>query len=252
MDASDHRAVTRREFARQSEGFERPGSLFGDCEILDWIAGHVPVGAGDRVLDVAGGTGQVGRRLARSGAGAVIVDLTEEMLQAGLRAVEQEGRGDVTFVRGDAADLPFPAGHFDVVVSRFALHHIEDPAAAVREMARVCTPGGGVTVIDMVAGGGEHDRLERLRDPSHARALTAEELERLLAGAGRRATRSAERVQTMDLERWLAQSRTPEAEREQIRRALLEELDGGPASGLGPTRRGEELRIAQRWLLLGS
>jgi hypothetical protein len=88
----DHRDVTRREFARQVGEFERPDSFFGDRQVLEWIAAHVPVGSDDVVLDVAGGAGHVGRHLAVQAAFAVVVDLTREMLQAGVeRRLAQHG-----------------------------------------------------------------------------------------------------------------------------------------------------------------
>lgn len=251
MDAGAQVAVTQREFARQSANFEKPSSLFRDTSILAWIAENVPVSAGDRILDVAGGTGQVGRYLARAGANAVIVDLTEEMLAAGLRTTLEQGESNVTFVRGDAGALPFPDGQFDVVISRFALHHMQEPAVAVCEMARVCRAQGSVTVVDMLAGGARHDELERLRDPSHVRALPADELRAALAGAGRAPVRSAGREQAMALEAWLEQSLTPAHTREQIRGVLAAEAEGGPASGLRAGRGSDgALSITQRWLLL--
>jgi ubiquinone/menaquinone biosynthesis C-methylase UbiE len=245
------RETVRREFARQASNFEAEGSLFRHGGILGWIAAHVEVPPGARILDVAGGTGQLGRHLARVGATAVIVDLTDEMLAAGMRSVQEEGRDDVVFVRGDATNLPFPDGQFDVVVSRFALHHMDDPGRAVEEMTRVCHPEGSVTLIDMVSGGHRHDELERLRDPSHTRALPEDELRAALAAAGREANREADWEQAMPLEPWLDQAKTPDGARQQIRAALEEETEGGPPTGLRPARADGGLTISQIWLLLG-
>jgi ubiquinone/menaquinone biosynthesis C-methylase UbiE len=77
--------------------------------------------------------------------------------------------------------MPFLADQYDVVATRFAIHHMDDPAAALHEMARVCRPGGWMTVADLLDGGGDHNRLERPRDASHARALAREELEEAVA-----------------------------------------------------------------------
>jgi ubiquinone/menaquinone biosynthesis C-methylase UbiE len=181
----------------------------------------------------------------------VIVDLTDAMLAAGLRSVREEGRDDVVFVRGDATALPFSDRQFDVVVSRFALHHMDDPGTAIAEMARVCRPEGTVTVIDMISGGARHDELERLRDPSHTRALPEDELRSHLAAAGRETTREAEWEQAMPLEPWLDQSRTPDTDRQRIRAAFEDEASGGPETGMRATREEDELLIRQRWLLLG-
>ena len=250
-DQAEQREIVRREFTRQAASFETAGSLFRDTSILGWIAFHVTVTPGARIADVAGGTGQLGRYLAGDDATAVIVDLTEAMLAAGLRSVLEDGRDNVLFVRGDATALPFPDAEFDVVVSRFALHHIEDPATAVAEMVRVCRPDGSITLIDMLAGGGRHDELERLRDPSHAKALAHDQLRAFLTAAGREPRREAQREQTMPVDRWLDQAQTPERSREAIREALITEADGGPATGLHAARSDAELTVTQRWLLIG-
>ena len=250
-----HRDVTRREFARQAPSFERAGSLFRAVDILEWIGAHVPVTASDVVLDVAGGTGQLARHLARSAAFAVVVDLTAEMLQAGARSARDAGDRNVVFVEGDATRLPFPSGHFDVVVSRFALHHVDDVAAAAREMARVCRPGGTVAIIDLVAHEGEagarHNELERLRDPSHARALEQAELVAVLADAGVRAGVVSEREQELAVAAWLDQSAPGQAERERVLAALEAEAEGGPATGLHARRSQAGLVIRHRWLIAG-
>lgn len=252
MDSAALRDVTRREFARQSPSFEQAGSIFSDEAVLAWIAAHVPIAPGAQILDVAGGTGHVGRHLARDGAHAVVVDLTREMLAEGLRAVRGQGRTDVTYVRGDATDLPFPDEQFDVVVCRLALHHLDDPARAVAEMARVRAPGGSMTVIDMVNGGSRHDELERIRDPSHTHALPEQELRALVAAHAAGPLRVSDHSHTTPVQPWLDQSRTSEDDRERLRSALGAEADGGEPTGLHAARNADgALTITQRWILAG-
>jgi ubiquinone/menaquinone biosynthesis C-methylase UbiE len=112
------------------------------------------VAAGSRVLDVGCGTGIVTRTAAdrvAPGGRAVGVDLNEAMLTVARRV-----RPDIEFRQGDAARLPCADGSFDVVLSQMALMFVPDPAAAVREMARVAAPGG--TVALLVPGALEHQR----------------------------------------------------------------------------------------------
>jgi SAM-dependent methyltransferase len=243
----EHRDVTRREFARQVAEFERPDSFFGDRQVLGWIAAHVPVSPDDVVLDVAGGAGHVGRHLAARAAFAVVVDLTRDMLQAGVAA----GRRNMVFVDGDATALPFADGQFDVVVCRFAFHHIDEPARAAAEMARVARPGATVAVIDMVsepgAAGERHNELERLRDPSHTRALEEGELLAALDSAGVDAAIVAARRQRMLAVPWLERAASPDAPREQILAALEAEAAGGEATGLHAA--GNPLCIHQDWVI---
>jgi SAM-dependent methyltransferase len=247
--------VTIREFTRQAASFEQPGSHFADLDVLDWIAAHVAVGPEDRVLDVAGGTGQLGRHLGRAARLTVVADLTPAMLALGVQATRSAGRHDVVFVRADAAALPLADAQFEVVVSRFALHHLPDLAAAVSEMHRVCTPGGRVTVIDMVAEpgptGARLDELERLRDPSHRACPREDQLHRLLAEAGVSVATVAEREERLAAEPWLDRAH-PEADaREAVLGALHDEASGGEPTGLRAAIDEGELTIAHRYLLIG-
>jgi SAM-dependent methyltransferase len=245
--------LTIREFTRQAASFEAPGSHFADLGVLDWIASQIDLGSEDRVLDVAGGTGQLGRHLARNARMAVVGDLTPAMLAAGSEAVRAQGRTDVLFVRADATALPFANGQFEVVVSRFALHHIDDLAGVVREMARVCVPGGTVALIDMVTEtsevGERFDRIERLRDPSHARTPRADELMPLLGAAGLEPLRTSQRDERLAAEPWLDRAQPGPGARIEVLDALRAEADGGAATGLHATVVDGELTISHRYQL---
>lgn len=100
---------------------------------------------GDRVLDLAAGTGVSTVELARTGATAVACDFSLGMLRAG-RAVRQ--RQLVPFVAGDATRLPFQDAAFDAAVISFGLRNVEDVSRALREMARVVRPGGRLVICE--------------------------------------------------------------------------------------------------------
>jgi SAM-dependent methyltransferase len=93
-----------------------------------------------------------------------------------------------SFRRRDAAPLPFPYAAFSAVVTRFSFHHMLAPEAALAEMARVCAPHGRVAVIDVFTNSPEqvraYDAVEKLRDPSHVRALSLGELTGMFHVAG--------------------------------------------------------------------
>src|SRR5262249_57315235 len=105
------------------------------------------------------------------------------------------GRTTLGGDRGGPAALPSPDASFDAVVPRFSFHHLLAPAKALAEMVRVCRAGGRVVVCDVYTTtaeqAAEYDRLERLRDPSHVRALRLEELPAVLGEAGAARTRAA-------------------------------------------------------------
>jgi SAM-dependent methyltransferase len=159
----------------------------------------------------------------------------------------------VLFTEGDATRLPFPDAQFDVVVCRFAFHHLEDPELAAREMARVCRTGGLVAVIDMAAEdsglAARRDELERLRDPSHTRALARDELVGLLGEAGIAAELAAERHRTLDAARWVEQGQPAETAAGEVLAALEAEADGGPATGLEADRAKDGLVIRHLYVI---
>jgi demethylmenaquinone methyltransferase / 2-methoxy-6-polyprenyl-1,4-benzoquinol methylase len=110
---------------------------------------------GDRVLDVACGTGDLSFAFARGGAGEVVgVDFTFEMLDIARQknGAGQEkrggGLGPVRFVTGDAMRLPLPDGGFDVVSIAFGIRNVATPQVAIDEFARVLKPGGRLIVLE--------------------------------------------------------------------------------------------------------
>jgi ubiquinone/menaquinone biosynthesis C-methylase UbiE len=122
-------------------------SLFVPALFEQWtrlIADAARVGAGQRVLDVACGTGVLARDLAgRVGASGSVTGLDPS---AGMLAVARERAPNVDWRRGTAESLPFEAGSFDAVVSQFGLMFFTDPPRAVGEMLRVLKPGGRLAV----------------------------------------------------------------------------------------------------------
>ena len=120
-----------------------------------------------------------------------------------------------------------------------ALHHIDDPGAAVLEMVRVVRPGGRVMVIDMVADEQtrmERDRIERLRDPSHVRCLTHDELGAMLVETGLCVASVEVTPMEQRLEPWLELTGTPDHDAREISRSLHTELAGGSPTGFSPGR----------------
>ena len=217
-----------RSFTRQAAAFEDPrfNRLFTTDS--EWLFDRLPLTADDLVLDVAAGTGHVARRLAPQVRTVVAVDATRAMLTQG----HKHAPPNVLFVHADAAALPFLDDSFDVVVTRFAIHHFDDPAVQLAEMRRVVKPAGRLAVADLVAhseAAETQNRLETLRDPSHARMLELDELMHLV---------QTDDVEARDvvrpLEPWLVQTDPPPDHAEEIRAALRAELNGGPPTGFRP------------------
>jgi demethylmenaquinone methyltransferase/2-methoxy-6-polyprenyl-1,4-benzoquinol methylase len=101
---------------------------------------------GERILDVAAGTGTSSASLARNGASVVAADFSAGMIEVGRR--RQAGNPFVEFVQADATALPFEDDSFDAVTISFGLRNIVDPRAALAEFYRVTKPGGRVVICE--------------------------------------------------------------------------------------------------------
>ena len=115
--------------------------------MMDWLAPR----AGTKLLDVAGGTGDISfRYLARAGhAHATVLDLTEPMLVEGHKRAEASAMADsLDWVVGDAMALPFAANTFDVYTISFGIRNVTRPQEALNEAYRVLKPGGRLMVLE--------------------------------------------------------------------------------------------------------
>ena len=115
--------------------------------MMDWLAPR----PGQRLLDVAGGTGDVSFRfLKRAGEGhATVLDLTEPMLIEGQKRAEAESMSNsLDWVVGDAMALPFEDNTFDVYTISFGIRNVTRPSEALSEAYRVLKPGGRLMVLE--------------------------------------------------------------------------------------------------------
>lgn len=102
--------------------------------------------AGQRILDLAAGTGASSVALTRSGAEVVAADFSPGMLAEGRR--RHGGIPHLSFVEADATALPFGDGEFDTVTISFGLRNVNDPRAALAELLRVTAPGGKLVICE--------------------------------------------------------------------------------------------------------
>ena len=107
---------------------------------------------GNRVLDIAGGTGDLTRKFASivgPTGEVVLADINDSMLKVGRdRLLDKGVAGNVQFVQADAEKLPFPDNHFDVVTIAFGLRNVTHKEDALRSMLRVLKPGGRLLVLE--------------------------------------------------------------------------------------------------------
>jgi ubiquinone/menaquinone biosynthesis C-methylase UbiE len=188
MTDAAHSSLIRDQFTRQATPFSTAAPIASEAA-LKLIVEAAGAGPQDDVLDVACGGGIVVCAFAAVVKHATGIDMTQAMLERAQVLAAEKGVANVTWREGEVERLPFPDGCFTIVVTRFAMHHLLDPAAVFREMMRVCVPGGRIVVVDTYASdepakAAAFNRLEILRDPSHARSLTLAELKGLYRTAG--------------------------------------------------------------------
>lgn len=181
-----HNSRILDQFTRQAAPFAAAPAIRNE-EALNRIVQWAKTGPDDTVLDVACGPGLLACAFAKVAKHATGIDMTPAMLEQARKTQEEQGLKNVSWRQGDVYSLPFQQEQFSIVSSRFVFHHLQYPLAALREMKRVCQPGGRIVVADMAPLPEKAAALnvaERLRDPSHVCAMTADELRGLFEQAG--------------------------------------------------------------------
>ncbi|HLU40242.1 MAG TPA: ubiquinone/menaquinone biosynthesis methyltransferase [Planctomycetota bacterium] len=141
-------AEVQRLFARVASRYDLTNDVLSLGVHRAWrrrVVRAARVGVGDRVLDVCCGTGDVALALRATGARVVGVDFCMPMLARA--AAKATGTG-IRYAAGDALRLPFPDATFDAATVAFGVRNLADPCAGLREMVRVCRPGGRVVVLE--------------------------------------------------------------------------------------------------------
>jgi SAM-dependent methyltransferase len=119
--------------------YERIAARF--APVSDQLASLLQPQPGERVLDLATGTGEVALRISKAGADVTAIDIAEPMLEKARRRAEQEG-ASIQFDLGSVEYLPYDDGAFDVAISNFGLVFAPDHANVAAELARILRPGG--------------------------------------------------------------------------------------------------------------
>jgi ubiquinone/menaquinone biosynthesis C-methylase UbiE len=179
----EQNAAIREQFSQQAPGYAK---LVADAPKGSggFLFDALQLGVDDQVLDVGCGTGRLTLSMAKLAGAVTGIDLTPEMLAQAKAVQIQQGATNVTWLQGDILPLPFNDASFSAVVTQATFHHLADPAAVLAQMARACKPGGRVAVVDLTpdpAKAKAFDEIERLRDPSHMRVLSTDELRGLRA-----------------------------------------------------------------------
>ena len=219
-DQPDNLTLVQQQFRRQAEAYSTM-KVVTDPRILDHMVEISQVRPDSRVLDVASGPGFVAMAFAPKCQSVLGIDATDKLVARARAEASRGGISNVSFMLGDVERMPFGSGEFDLATCRFAFHHFAHPREVLAEMTRVLKPGARMVIVDMTtsedpAKSDYHNRVERLCDPSHARAIAVSEWERMIAEVELEVAYRGGRETSYDLESWMAHGGPPPERRAQI------------------------------------
>jgi len=169
-------------FSAHAETWDELRRLHSADELVeDALAKALSVAPLGRVLDIGTGTGRMAELFAETADHVVALDKSPAMLRVARARLQKLDSERIDMVQGDFTSLPLAEAQVDTVLFHQVLHFAHDPAAALREAARVTRPGGRIAIVDFAA----HSREELRERHSHARlGFEDPQMERLLKAAG--------------------------------------------------------------------
>lgn len=238
-----HNKKIVEQFTKQAVPFSKVPGHMDSMQVLIHMSGAQSL---DRVLDVACGPGLVACEFAKVAKHVTGVDITAKMIERAKQLQQEKRLTNVDWQVGDIAPLPYPNDSFSIVLTRYSFHHFIKPADVLSEMIRVCRPGGMVLVADVALPPEKveaYDHLEKLRDPSHAHALSSPEFEELFLKSGLTNIQKNSYTVPIEVEQQLKASFPNPGDEEKIR-ALFKADVGVDKLGVAAHYKGSEIHYA--------
>lgn len=170
------------------EGFEESfssGNFYNkqtqDSEHLEQIMDFLPIKNGMKILDLGAGSGYMSFPIAKRNGSCKItgLDIVSNTLAANRVRADKEGMYNLSFVCYDGIDFPFEGNSFDMVITRYALHHFPDIVHSISEVARVLKTGGTFFISDPCPNDCDYDRFVdeymQLKKDGHIKFYTEDE-----------------------------------------------------------------------------
>ncbi len=246
----NHDDIVKKSFKKQAEKFAV--YHMSKSEYTDYLVEKVETKGREHALEVAAGTCICGRALAPFVGDITCLDLTEEMLSQGRRLAEESNIKNIYFKTGNAEELPYEAETFDLVITRLSFHHFTHPEKIFKEMQRVLKKCGKLIIWDMEAAEENlrkiNDKIEKMRDPSHTKILSREELEKMFQKDFILQCSETTLV-PVNLKSWMELTATPKDVQEKILVLMKEDLSGGSKTGFSPYIKDGQIMFDHRWRL---
>lgn len=243
LSEADHNRTIIDQFTKQAVPFAK---IPGHVASMDILIRMTHATRNDEVLDVACGPGLVACAFAPLVRHVTGIDITPGMIEQARAAQTEKGLTNLTWVVGPACPLPFLDGSFSIVLTRYSFHHFLHPEEVLAEMIRVCKPGGRILVADVLLPPDKVDlynTAENLRDPSHVRALTHQQMGELIQKTSLKEVSVDHYKVEMELEKLLAGSFPNPGDADRVRQIFH---DNVASDGLGVNAHlvGDEIHFA--------
>lgn len=243
-----HKEAIQKQFAKTAEAF----SIYAVRDTPDVVAEKVEFvrpQPSDFALDVACGPGAFALALASRVKFSRGIDLTHEMILQARAFQNERNISNAAFDEGEAEQLPYPDGTFDLVTCQCSFHHIPKPEMALKEMIRVTKPQGRLSIIDTLGPESDskfdlHNRIESLRDPSHTLSLRLTTYLEMFERNGLEFLRQSLKRRQRSFNQWMLRAGLePKHKRCAETRKLLEESMAGDRAGFSAEAQGEDILI---------
>jgi SAM-dependent methyltransferase len=233
-EKNEPRRVVIDQFTQQATPFREFAETPGHPR--EMVLAATDIKPDDTVLDVACGPGVTTCDMAEVARHATGIDITPAMIDQAKKLQQDKGLANVTWHVDAVPPLPFDDETFSLIFTRYSFHHFSDPPAVLKEMVRVCKTGGRIVVVDVFMTTTEqaeaYNRMEKLRDPSHVRALLLDELTELFGHVGLGTPKIVFYKQPMSVEPLLKRSFPNPGDEERFRQIIVDDV-GKDELGLG-------------------
>ena len=214
----------RKNFGQRASEY-RLSTTHGNPVDLERMINLIKPTSDDIALDVATGGGHTAIALAKFVNQVVAIDITPEMLAEAEMASNQESISNIEFRMEDVHKFNISDSQFNIVASRFAVHHFSDVKRALMEMCRVLKPGGKFYILDCSVFDGEEaekeiNHIELLRDSSHQCSYSPRLWHQLLMELPLTIDHTSLIIEQYELPRWFDRMGTDQNSREEIFRIL--------------------------------
>ena len=219
-----HNEKIIEQFSKQAVPFTKIESHY---DSVDTIISMCEIKDKDRVLDIACGTGIVACEFAKHAKEVIGLDITEEMLNQARKLQKEKEINNINFRNSNVEVLPFKDNSFDIVFTRYSFHHFLDTKKVFDEMLRVCKKNGKIVIVDVALEESvslAYNQMEKLRDPSHTKALTFQEFNNLFDNPKLKNHKESSYKVNLELEQQLEASFPNKGDEDKIREIFQEDI----------------------------